>query len=372
MSGLRILIAGGGTGGHVYPAIAIADAIKKQAPDAEILFIGARGKLEMEKVPLAGYRIEALPVVGFQRRLTWRNLLFPIRLMQSWWKARQVVSSFRPHVAVGTGGYASGPALKVAASMGVPVVLQEQNAFAGVTNRLLARSASLICVAYEGMERYFPKEKILLTGNPVRSEMFQNLENKREEGRRFFGLDPDKPTVFLFGGSLGARTLNQAMLDATEQLATRNDVQWLWQTGRLYEQECLASATARLPHVKAMAFLDRMDLAYAAADVVVCRAGALSIAELCLAGKPALLVPSPNVAEDHQTRNAEALVEKNAARMLPDEHARQRLVTEVLSLVDDEAARQQLSERIRQLGRPDAAERIAAEVIKLARSHHKA
>lgn len=372
MSGLKILIAGGGTGGHVYPAIAIADAIKKQAPDAEILFVGARGKLEMEKVPMAGYRIEALPVVGFQRKLTWRNLLFPVRLAQSWWKARRIVAAFDPDVAVGTGGYASGPALRVAASMGVPLVLQEQNAYAGVTNRLLASSAELICVAYEGMERYFPKEKLLLTGNPVRAELFRNLDGKRLEGRRFFCLDPDKPTVFVFGGSLGARTLNRALIAGTSQIAARPDVQWLWQTGRLYSADCEASETARQPNVKALAFLDQMDLAYAAADVVVCRAGALSIAELCLAGKPALLVPSPNVAEDHQTRNAEALVVQNAARMLPDAEAVEKLVVQALALIDDHEARKELSENIRRLARPDAAEVIAAKVLEIARQRSKA
>lgn len=363
---LKILIAGGGTGGHVYPAIAIADAIKQQSPMTEFLFVGAEGKLEMEKVPLAGYRIEGLPVVGFQRKLTWKNLLFPVKLLISMMKARQIVRNFKPDVAVGVGGYASGPAIKAAISLNVPAVLQEQNAFPGVTNKMLGASASKICVAYEGMDRFFPKEKLVLTGNPVRTELFRNLKEKKADALSLFGLHPQKRTVLIFGGSLGAKTLNDTMMEATELIAANHQVQWIWQTGRHYEASALKSRTAQLPNVTAKAFIDRMDLAYAAADVIVARAGALSIAELCLVGKPAVLVPSPNVAEDHQTKNALALVEKRAAKMVADAAARTTLIPTVLELMEDETQRQQLSQNIASLAMPNAAERIAAVVLSLA------
>ncbi len=372
MKNLKVLIAGGGTGGHVYPAIAIADAIKKQVPDAEILFAGAEGKLEMEKVPMAGYRIEGLPVVGFQRRLTWKNLLFPFKLMAGMLKARKIVKAFRPDVAVGVGGYASGPAVKSAAAMGVPAVLQEQNAFPGVTNKMLAASAKKICVAYEGMERFFPKEKLVLTGNPVRTAFFEGLSEKKEEALRQFGLDPKKQTVFIFGGSLGAKTLNDAMVDGAGMIGSNSQVQWIWQTGRFYEATALQSETAKLPNVTARTFIDRMDLAYAAADVIVGRAGALSIAELCLVGKPAVLVPSPNVAEDHQTKNALALVQKNAARMVADAAAGKELLKTVFDLLGNEKERQELSANIAGLAKPRSAEEIAEVVLSLAKAQAKA
>lgn len=372
MKKLKVLIAGGGTGGHVYPAIAIADAIKKQVPDAELLFIGAEGKLEMEKVPLAGYRIEGLPVVGFQRKLTLKNLLFPFRLIASMIRARQIVKAFQPDVAVGVGGYASGPAVRAAAGRGVPAVLQEQNAFPGVTNKLLAASAKKICVAYEGMERYFPKEKLVLTGNPVRTDFFEGLKEKRDEALAHFGLDPEKQTVFIFGGSLGAKTLNESMMEGAGLIGKNSQVQWIWQTGRFYEATALRSETAKLPNVKAQPFIDRMDLAYAAADVIIGRAGALSIAELCLVGKPAVLVPSPNVAEDHQTKNALALVEKKAAKMVADAAAKRELLQTVFDLLGNEEERQQLSANIARLAKPRAAEEIADVVLSLARAQAKA
>lgn len=372
MKHLKVLIAGGGTGGHVYPAIAIADAIKKQAPGADILFVGAEGKLEMEKVPMAGYRIEGLPVVGFQRKLTFKNLLFPFKLAISWMKARQIVKAFGPDVAIGVGGYASGPAVKVASSMGVSAVLQEQNAFPGITNKMLAASAKKICVAYEGMERFFPKEKLVLTGNPVRTAFFEGLSEKKAEAVAYFGLDPKKQTVFIFGGSLGAKTLNDSMMEGTEVLASNDKVQWIWQTGRFYEETALKSRTALLPNVKALAFIDRMDLAYATADVIIGRAGALSIAELCLVGKPAVLVPSPNVAEDHQTKNAMALVEKNAARMVADAAARSELLKDVLAMLGNEKERQQLSVNIAKLAKPNAAEEIASVVLELVKGQAQA
>ncbi|GAB4260088.1 MAG: undecaprenyldiphospho-muramoylpentapeptide beta-N-acetylglucosaminyltransferase [Saprospiraceae bacterium] len=369
---LKVMIAGGGTGGHVYPAIAIADAIKKQVPQAEILFVGAEGKLEMEKVPMAGYRIEGLPVVGFQRKLTWKNLLFPFKLMASMIKARQIAKAFQPDVAVGVGGYASGPAVRAAAGMGVPAVLQEQNAFPGVTNKMLAASAKKICVAYDGMERYFPKEKLVLTGNPVRTAFFEGLKEKRAEALAHFGLDAQKQTVFIFGGSLGAKTLNESMMEGAGLIGKNSQVQWIWQTGRFYEATALQSETAKLPNVKAQAFIDRMDLAYAAADVIIGRAGALSIAELCLVGKPAVLVPSPNVAEDHQTKNALALVEKNAAKMVSDAAAREELLNTVFDLLGNESERQQLAANIAKLAKPRAAEEIAEVVLSLAKAQAQA
>lgn len=360
---MRIIISGGGTGGHVFPAIAIADAIKKMRPDAEILFVGAKGKLEMEKVPKAGYLIEGLWISGFQRSLTVRNLLFPIKLLHSWWRARQIVRRFRPDVVVGVGGYASGPTLDAASAFNVPTVLQEQNSYPGVTNKILAKKAAKICVAYEGMDKFFPKEKIVLAGNPVRSEVFQNLENKRQEGYSHFGLDEKKQTIFVFGGSLGARTLNEAMAAGTQLLKENQQVQLLWQCGRLYHENFKNSETANLPQVKIQPFIDRMDLAYAIADVVIGRAGALSVSEMCLAGKPAILVPSPNVAEDHQTKNALALVEKGAALMVKDAAARDELLWAALEVLKNKELQAQLSRNIRQLAKPDAADVIAKVVL---------
>ncbi len=353
----------------MYPAIAIADAIKALQPDAEILFVGALGKLEMEKVPAAGYPIEGLWIAGFQRRLTWRNLLFPLRLLSSLWKARRILRRFRPDVVVGVGGYASGPVGEIAIRQGIPLLLQEQNSFPGVTNRLLGRKAQRICVAYEGMERWFPAEKLLLTGNPVRADIFRGLESKRPEAARTFGLDPQRKTLFVFGGSLGARTLNGALVAMAERLKQRPDVQVLWQCGRLYHQEMERSATAALPNVRLLPYVERMDLAYALADLVVARAGALTISELCLAGKAAVLVPSPNVAEDHQRRNAEALVRAEAAVLLLDEAAERELGPRALQLLDGPETLERLKENIRALARPEAARRIAQEVLRLA---HKA
>ncbi|MEK7255337.1 MAG: undecaprenyldiphospho-muramoylpentapeptide beta-N-acetylglucosaminyltransferase [Bacteroidota bacterium] len=362
---MKIIISGGGTGGHVFPAIAIADAIKKLAPSADILFVGAKGRLEMEKVPAAGYPIEGLWVSGFQRKLTWQNLLFPVKLAASWWKARQIVRRFRPNVVVGVGGYASGPTLNAAGAAGIPTVLQEQNSYPGVTNRLLAKRAAKICVAYEGMERFFPSEKIILTGNPVRSAVFQNLESKRDEGLTYFNLAKNKKTLFVFGGSLGARTINEAMAANTALLAENQDIQVLWQVGKLYLETFGQSATAKLPNVQVRPFIDRMDLAYAAADLVIGRAGALTISELCLVGKPAILVPSPNVAEDHQTKNALALVEKDAALMVKDAAAKEEMLWAAMEVLKNEALASRLGENIKRLAKPDAAEAIAKEVLAL-------
>ncbi|MEZ4964125.1 MAG: undecaprenyldiphospho-muramoylpentapeptide beta-N-acetylglucosaminyltransferase [Saprospiraceae bacterium] len=365
-SHIKILITGGGTGGHVFPAIAIADALKRMQPDVEFLFVGASGKMEMERVPKAGYRIEGLNIAGFQRSLSLRNLAFPYKLLTSLWKARRIIRDFQPDVVVGTGGYASGPVMRAAQRAGIPTLIQEQNSFAGITNRVLGKKAAEICVAYDHMEQFFPAEKIVFTGNPVRQDIL-DLERKRAEAIEHYGLDPAKKTIAVVGGSLGARTLNNAMRDNTALLAEHPNLQVLWQCGKFYEYEFTNCDTALLPQVQVMAFVDRMDLMYAAADVVISRAGALTISELCLVSKPAVLVPSPNVAEDHQTKNALALVEKGAARLVRDAEAGEKMLQEALLILENDALAFGLGESIHQLGRPNAAEQIAREVLKLTR-----
>ncbi|MCB9354780.1 MAG: undecaprenyldiphospho-muramoylpentapeptide beta-N-acetylglucosaminyltransferase [Lewinellaceae bacterium] len=365
-SHIKILITGGGTGGHVFPAIAIADALKRMQPDVEFLFVGASGKMEMERVPKAGYRIEGLNIAGFQRSLSLRNLAFPYKLLTSLWKARHIIRDFQPDVVVGTGGYASGPVMRAAQRAGIPTLIQEQNSFAGITNRVLGKKAAEVCVAYDHMEQFFPAEKIVFTGNPVRQDIL-DLERKRAEAIEHYGLDPAKKTIAVVGGSLGARTLNNAMRDNTALLAEHPNLQVLWQCGKFYEYEFTNCDTALLPQVQVMAFVDRMDLMYAAADVVISRAGALTISELCLVSKPAVLVPSPNVAEDHQTKNALALVEKGAARLVRDAEAGEKMLQEALLILENDALAFGLGESIHQLGRPNAAEQIAREVLKLTR-----
>lgn len=364
----RILLTGGGTGGHVFPAIAIADALRRLRPDAEFLFVGANNRMEMERVPQAGYAIEGLNVAGFQRGLSLRsiglNLSFPFKLMGSSLRAKRIVRRFQPHVVIGTGGYASGPVMRAAQRLGIPTVIQEQNSYPGVTNRLLAKHAAAVCVAYDGMEKWFPAGKIVFTGNPVRQDIL-NLAGKQDEGLAYFNLEKGKKTILVTGGSLGARTLNEALREADQLLAANPEVQVLWQSGRYYIDQYRECDTARLPNVRILPFLDRVDLAYAAADVIIARAGALTISELCLVGKPAVLVPSPNVAEDHQTKNALALVEKGAARLVRDAEAVEKMLPEALFLLDNEAIAFGLSECIRPLGRPKAAETIAREVLKL-------
>ena len=366
---LRILITGGGTGGHVFPAIAIADAIKRLEPESAFLFVGAEGKMEMERVPQAGYPIEGLNIAGFQRGFSWtsirRNLSFPFKLYASTLKAKRLVRNFRPDLVIGTGGYASGPVMRAAQQFGIPTLIQEQNSYAGVTNRLVARKAARICVAYDGLEQYFPAEKIVFTGNPVRQDIL-DLEQKRAEGLNYYGLSATKKTIVVIGGSLGARTLNEALAQNTGLLAEQKGVQVLWQCGRYYEQPYASCATAKLSNVVIRPFIDRMDLLYAAADVIISRAGALSISELCLVGKPVILVPSPNVAEDHQTKNALALVEKGAARLVRDTEAVEKMLQEALLILASEALAFSLGESIHQLGRPRAAETIAREAIQLA------
>jgi UDP-N-acetylglucosamine--N-acetylmuramyl-(pentapeptide) pyrophosphoryl-undecaprenol N-acetylglucosamine transferase len=360
----RVLIGGGGTGGHVFPAIAIADAVKKMHPATEFLFVGAKGKLEMEKVPEAGYEIEGLTVAGFRRSITLKNFTFFYKLLVSMIQSRRIVRTFKPDVAVGVGGYASGPILKAAARKGVPILIQEQNSYAGVTNRLLSRAASVICVAYEEMEKYFPKEKILLTGNPVRRRLLE-FSGDRAQGLKEFGLRDGTQICLVVGGSLGARTINHSIMDGLDRL-NRRDIQLLWQCGTYYIQEAREAVTnSGVGNVRVEPFISKMEWAYQIADVIVSRAGAITISELCLAGKPAILVPSPNVAEDHQTRNAAALVERKAALMVPDRQAPDKLVDTMLQLLEDRKQQQQLSKHMKKLGISDASERIASEVLKL-------
>lgn len=361
---MRVVISGGGTGGHVFPAIAIADAIKKQRPDAEILFVGAEGKLEMDRVPKAGYSIVGLPIRGFHRKLTFRNMMFPFKLMSSMMKARKVIKDFKPDVAVGVGGYASGPVLYVASRRYIPTLVQEQNSYAGVTNKLLAKKANRICVAYDGMEKFFPKEKIVFTGNPVRKEIFEN-DITTSGAKAKLGLVGNKKTILIFGGSLGARALNESIEAGADLLRQHSEINFIWQVGKLYYEEYKESIVAKLPNVTVLPFIEDMASAYKAADLVVCRAGALTISELSLVVKAAILVPSPNVAEDHQTKNAMALVEKGAAIMVRDSEGKEKLVKTMLELIADGEKCEKLREHIRHFGRPDAASEIAEEVLKL-------
>ena len=366
---MKYLISGGGTGGHIFPAVSIANALREADPSCEILFVGALGRMEMERVPQAGYPIIGLPVKGFDRSHPWRNIRVVIDLLRSMSQARKIVRDFRPDVGIGVGGYASGAAMKMAAKMGVPILLQEQNGFAGVTNKLLKDDAKKICVAYEGMERFFPKEKIILTGNPVR----QNLTSgSKKEAIRYFNeefgvnFNAEKKTLLIIGGSLGARTINQSIIAHLNKLIDSN-VQVIWQTGKNYLADCKKALEA-LPHNNIICtdFVSQMPLAYALADLVISRAGASSISELCLLGKPSILVPSPNVAEDHQTHNAMALVKKDAGVLVKDIDAKDQMVATALSLIHDTARLEALRANILTLALPDSAKRIAEEVMKLA------
>jgi UDP-N-acetylglucosamine--N-acetylmuramyl-(pentapeptide) pyrophosphoryl-undecaprenol N-acetylglucosamine transferase len=362
----RAIISGGGTGGHIFPAIAIADEIKRRNPNAEILFVGASGKMEMEKVPAAGYPIEGLEIVGFQRKFALSNFLLPFKIIKSVLKARGIVKRFNPQIVVGVGGYASGPTLKAASMMGYPTALQEQNAFAGKTNKLLAKKAKVICVAYEGLERVFPKEVIVLTGNPTRQDMV-DINGKKSEGYEFYALDPRKKTLLIIGGSLGARTLNESVVQHLEKLKD-SGVQVLWQCGKLYYETLLKELEdTAMGDVHMVQFITRMDLAYAVADVVISRAGASSVSELCLVEKPTILVPSPNVAEDHQTKNAMALVSKDAAVLVADKEAQEKLIPEALALLGDEDRCASLQKNIVPLGKPNATAHIVDELEKVAR-----
>lgn len=363
---IRVIISGGGTGGHVFPAIAIANALKEKDEKIKFLFVGAKGKIEMEKVPKAGYDIKGLWISGFQRKLTLRNMMFPFKLLHSLWRAHRIVKQFKPDVAVGVGGYASGPTLEMASRKGIPCLIQEQNSYAGITNRLLSKKAQKICVAYDNMDKIFQKNKMCYTGNPVRQDIW-NSKVARSEAIRYFKFNDSKKTIMLMGGSLGAKTLNEAMRASHELLANRPDVQILWQAGKLYIEEFSKCQTAQLPNVQITAFIDRMDMAYAMTDIVIGRAGALTISELCLIGKPAILIPSPNVSEDHQTHNAMALVNKFAAVLVRDADAKTRMIPEVLRILEDQELQQNLSTNIKKLAKPNAAKDIAEEVLKLAK-----
>lgn len=364
---LRIIISGGGTGGHIFPAVAIANAIKERHPGAHILFVGALGRMEMQRVPAAGYEIKGLPICGFDRKNPLRNVMVLFKIWKSQRMAHRIIADFRPMVAVGVGGYASGPTLNEAARMGVPCLIQEQNSYAGVTNKLLAKKAERICVAYDGMERFFPADKLLKTGNPVRQSLLQ-CGMKRDEAVRSFGLDPARRTVLIVGGSLGARTLNESVMRHLSDICA-SDVQFIWQTGRYYSADIASRlATAGQPsNLKVSDFIGDMGTAYRAADLVVSRAGASSISELCLIGKPVILVPSPNVAEDHQTKNAMALVARQAAICISDAEAPATLMPTAISIVNDGAKLASLRSNILELALPDAADAIAREVIRLAR-----
>ncbi len=366
---MRVIISAGGTGGHIFPAVAVADELKRLDPDVQILFVGAHGKMEMERVPKAGYAIVGLWIAGLQRQLTlrnlWLNLQLPFKIAHSLWTVRRILRRFQPDVAVGFGGFASAPTLRAAASMGIPTVLQEQNSYAGVTNKILAQKAVKICVAYQGLEQFFPAEKLVLTGNPVRRDVWQAQD--RMHAAAHFGLDPNKKTVAILGGSLGARTLNRAMEHNLERIAQNADIQWLWQCGKLYESTYQGSAIAQLPNVQMHAFFDQMASVYALADVVVARSGALTISELALTGNPSILVPSPNVAEDHQTKNAMALVNQHAAILVKDRDANDAMITSVFALLKDANQRDTLRKNLLSLGKPNAAVEIAQVVLSVAK-----
>lgn len=360
----RIIISGGGTGGHIFPAISIANALKAADAATEILFVGATGRMEMELVPAAGYPIRGLPVSGIRRRRIWENFGVLVKLIRSVRMAASIIRDFRPDVVVGVGGYASGPLLWVAGRRGIPILIQEQNSFAGITNRLLAGKAAVICVAYEGMEKYFPAGKIILTGNPVRS-IFSDPGSLQAEACSYFGLTPGRPVVLVLGGSQGAGSIN-GVIDSSAQQIRTTEAEWIWQAGKYYYERVKSVVESEnLPNVKVMSFIDRMDLAYAAAGIIVSRAGAGTISELCLVGKPVILVPSPNVAEDHQTRNAMALAGKNAAVMIRDNDVAAGLADEVEKLLKDREEMKLLASNIRKMARPEAAEHIADEVLKL-------
>ena len=364
---LRVIVSGGGTGGHIFPAVSIANAIKAEYPDAEILFVGAEGRMEMQRVPAAGYKIIGLPIAGFDRKNLLKNVVVLYKIAKSQWKARKIIKEFKPHVVVGVGGYASGPTLKTAGQMGIPTLIQEQNSYAGVTNKLLAKSAKKICVAYDGMERFFPAEKIIKTGNPVRQNLLDAKVTKAD-ATESFGLDPKKRTVLVIGGSLGARTVNESILQHIEDIRGAKDVQFIWQTGKYYSEEIHMALAKEDPveNMKVTDFISNMDNAYAAADLVISRAGASSISELCLLKKPCILVPSPNVAEDHQTKNALALSTKGAAIFVKDSDARNELIPLALKTVVDDAQLASLSENVGKLAYHDSAKKIADEVVKLA------
>ncbi|MCE5345490.1 MAG: undecaprenyldiphospho-muramoylpentapeptide beta-N-acetylglucosaminyltransferase [Bacteroidales bacterium] len=361
----KIIISGGGTGGHIFPAISVANALRKIDPETEILFVGAEGRMEMEKIPSAGYKIIGLPVEGIKRSLSLKNFDVILKLLKSLKIAKKIIREFMPDVVVGVGGYASGPVLWQAGRMGIPTLIQEQNSYAGVTNKLLAKRASTICVAYNGMDRYFPAGKIIKTGNPVRQN-FDNLESIKNEALTYFNLKTDSPVILVLGGSLGAGSINKSLSENIDMFRD-SGCQWLWQTGKYYFENVNALVSVSCcENISVQAFINRMDFAYAAADIIVSRAGAGTISELCLVGKPVILIPSPNVAEDHQTKNAMALSDRNAAVMVPDDQAVKMLAGEAIKLINDKSKRAILSENILKMADREADIRIAEEVLKLA------
>jgi UDP-N-acetylglucosamine--N-acetylmuramyl-(pentapeptide) pyrophosphoryl-undecaprenol N-acetylglucosamine transferase len=361
MSNYKIILSGGGTGGHIYPAIAIADELKSRFPDAEFLFVGASDRMEMEKVPQAGYEIEGLWISGIQRKLTLKNLMFPFKLMSSLLKSRKIINTFKPDVAIGTGGFASGPLLKSATSKGIPSLIQEQNSYPGITNKLLSKKVDKICVAYEGLEKFFPKEKIVLTGNPIRKDLL-NAEDKHIAGKDAFTLIHSKHTLLVLGGSLGARRVNQLIEEKLEYFQSLK-VQIIWQCGKLYYQQY--KHYNELDYVQVHAFLNNMDMAYAAADIIISRAGASSVSELCVVGKPVIFIPSPNVAEDHQTKNAKAIVDKQAAILIKEHDLDTEFENHFNGLMSSSEQRQTLGENIKKLALVNATKDIADEVEKL-------
>ena len=361
MSKYKFILSGGGTGGHIYPAIAIANELKLRYPDAVFLFVGANNKMEMQKVPQAGYKIIGLWIAGLQRKLTLQNILFPVKLLSSLFKSRTIIRNFRPNVVIGTGGFASGPLLQMANSMNIPTLIQEQNSFPGITNKLLSKKAHKICVAYENLERFFPKSKMILTGNPVRQDIL-DIHSKRIEALSYFNLDENKKTLLIIGGSLGSRRINQLIAKEID-FFRNNNLQIIWQCGNLYMADY--KHFSEVENVQVVSFIDRMDLIYAAADFVISRAGASSVSELCIVGKPVIFIPSPNVAEDHQTKNAKSIVDKNGAIMIKESELDEKFETVFNSLIHDEKKQNDLTENLKKLGLPNATKDIVNQIIAL-------
>ncbi len=355
------ILSGGGTGGHIFPAIAIANELKSRFPDAKFLFVGAQDKMEMQKVPQAGYKIEGLWIAGLQRKLTLQNAMFPFKLISSLWKSRKIIKNFKPDVVIGTGGFASGPLLQMANMMDIPTVIQEQNSYPGITNKLLSKKANTICVAYENLERFFPSEKTVLTGNPVRQDLLDN-NNKRDEALGYFKLDASKKTILVLGGSLGSRRINQLIEKEIDTIVEKN-VQVIWQCGKFYIDDY--EQYSQKPHVQVMAFIDRMDLVYAAADIVISRSGASSVSELCIVGKPVIFIPSPNVAEDHQTKNANAIVSKKGAILIKESELNEKFNPVFEDLLNDKNLQNELSENIKKLAKTNATNDIVDQIVKL-------
>ncbi|WP_179336988.1 undecaprenyldiphospho-muramoylpentapeptide beta-N-acetylglucosaminyltransferase [Winogradskyella ludwigii] len=361
MSNYKFILSGGGTGGHIYPAVAIADELKSRYPDAEFLFVGASDRMEMDKVPQAGYKIEGLWISGIQRKLTLKNLAFPFKLISSLLKSRKIIKKFKPDAVIGTGGFASGPLLQVASSKGIPSLIQEQNSFPGITNKLLSKKVNTICVAYEGLEKFFPKDKIKLTGNPIRKDLLE-VKNKQVEGKNAFNLKEDRQTLLVLGGSLGARRINQ-LIESNLEFFEAKGIQVIWQCGKLYYDQY--KKHNELQNVQVHAFLNQMDLAYAASDIIISRAGAISVSELCIVGKPVVFIPSPNVAEDHQTKNAKSVADKNAAILIKEKDLDTDFQNEFSELISNQDKQNELSKNIKALALVNATKDIVDEVEKL-------